>query len=209
MKQINRSNWLEKDSLNNFYGMYRPRKQPDLTEAEEWVVDVMQPTLLDCVPTGVCNLFEAARGIVVYAYYFYPLHALGTQQLSRVAETATDVKYEALGGPKKVPKGKNNMMREATWEDKIDWLDKQGKLHPNIWHMLRKWRNSHSHPSFQELFGSKDSLMFIQRIAQMINGLFSEDPRLMLVIHDANEPANLPDDPWPPFEPDPIGTNTG
>lgn len=209
MKQINRSNWLEKDSPNNFFDIYRPRRQPELTEAEEWIEDVMRPTLLKCVPTDVRNLFEAARGIVVYAYYFYPLHALGTQQLSRVAETATDVKYEALGGPKRVPKGKNNTMSEATWEDKIDWLAEHGKLHPTIWHMTRKWRNSHSHPDFQELFGHMESLEFIQRIAQMINGLFSEDPSLMLVVRDANELANLSDDPWPPFDPDPNGTNAG
>jgi hypothetical protein len=137
------------------------------------------------------------------------LHALGTQQLSRVAETATDVKYETLGGPKKVSKGKNHTKTEATWEDKIDWLAEQGKLDRTIWHLTRRWRNSHSHPSYQEQFGPLESPVFIHRIAQMINGLFSEDPSLMLVVRDANDPADLSDDPWPPFESNLNGTNTG
>ena len=69
MKEINRSNWLEKDSPNKFFDIYRPRRQPELTEAEEWVEDVMRPKLLDCVPTDIHKLFEAARGMTLASLF--------------------------------------------------------------------------------------------------------------------------------------------
>ena len=42
---------------------------------------------------------------------------------------------------------------------------------------------------------------------QMVNGVFSEDPSLMLIMRDANEPADSSVDPSPFFELDPNRIN--
>ena len=50
------------------------------------------------VPRDIVRMFEQARACLAYGFFYYPLYALGIEQLLRVADAALGVKCEAAGG---------------------------------------------------------------------------------------------------------------
>ena len=81
---------------------------------------------LDCAPAGLREMFDVARGAMVYGWFYYPLYALGIEQLFRVAEHAVSLRYEAEGGRKRIscqagpPPNQRTRRRVARYEDKIE-----------------------------------------------------------------------------------------
>ena len=103
-KEIDAQNWLEPDPIVlHFTGM---------EHVHDYVETVLAPKLSENVPHEVMELFEVARGAMLYGYVFYPLYALGAEQLFRVGETALRSKCEQLGMP----------TERRRFVDLINWL---------------------------------------------------------------------------------------
>jgi hypothetical protein len=116
-------------------------------------------------PLEVRRMFEVARGAVVYGYFFYPLHALGAEQLFRVAEAAVTLKCEQMGA-------ETERMR---FVDKIKYLVGAGAVpaqEEDVWQGIRGMRNAASHPNIQTMFDSADALVLLRLVAGKINSLF-------------------------------------
>src|SRR5437016_11236368 len=70
--------------------------------ADDWLKLWKRGSLDSPVPAQIINLFEQARACICYGYFFYPLYALGIEQLTRVADAAATVRCEQLGAPRSI-----------------------------------------------------------------------------------------------------------
>lgn len=164
-KRLTPENWLEPDSIMRVFRY----------SVEEWVHDILQIQLSEDVPLEVRKLFAAARGALCYGYFFYPLYALASEQLTRVAETAVSRKYEAVGGPKRVRSAPESKPRRATFEDKLRYLEEQGLitgLDAIWWVAIREHRNDASHPEDHRPQIPSRAVGRAETLAEKINGLF-------------------------------------
>lgn len=126
------------------------------------------------VPPEVRDLFAAARGALVYGWFFYPLLAIGEQQLHRVADAAIAHRYRALGGP--LTRGG----RLPSLARRIRWLIAEGVIPEEMarrWDAIRELRNIGSHPEFQMLHLPGDALESLAIVADSVDALFVTRPR--------------------------------
>ncbi len=162
-KEITAKNWLELDEvIKHFTGM---------DPAGEYVKAVLGAELSEKVPDGVRALFAVARGAILYGYVFYPLYALGEEQLYRIGEAALTHRCGQLAMPKK-EKGR------TTFWDRVEWLKEQGVISARDaerWHALRRLRNSASHPERQSLLSPGQAMGFLYNLAEDISALFDDD----------------------------------
>ena len=167
-KTITAENWLEVDPIHHHLIVFNE----DLTKRpQETVVRLkmtLEPTLNATVPLEVRRLYEVARGTMVYSNLFYPLYALGAEQLSRVAEAAITERYMTAGGTN----------HQLVFNDKIVWLKKQGVLSAEAaqrWQGIKKGRNRVSHPAQPALFPAGQATAILQGITNEINALFDDE----------------------------------
>lgn len=149
-KKLTAENWLEPDSIMRAFARWSLETGAIyLPTAEERARDIIGIELKESVPVEVRRLFAAAKGALCYGYFFYPLYALASEQLLRVAEAAVARKYEAVDGPKRVRRTPDSKPSRATFEDKLKYLEDKGVIHgPDAiwWGSIREQRNSASHP---------------------------------------------------------------
>jgi hypothetical protein len=166
-KEINEQNWLEPDEVSKGFVKISPAGISPVS-GEDWLRHILAPKLLDAVHPDVQKLFEVARGALVYGYFFYPLYALGEQQLFRVAEAAVSCKCKAMGEPN--PK--------KTFEEKIEWLANRGVISETdipMWHAIRNLRNFASHPKSQLIISPGEAISSLKLVSEKINALFNEN----------------------------------
>lgn len=109
MKRIDHDNWLRADA----------RDQRDFTDADRWREAFLGIRLDSAVPADVARMFEAARGGMLYGYFFQPLLAMGVEQCYRVLERGARIRCDQAGLP-------------------VTCADSQGKPHPlSFAHNLR------------------------------------------------------------------------
>ena len=92
-RQLDVNNWLEVNPLMQTTVISAPGGDP----REAWFETLSEFQLDDAVPGDIARLFEAARSMLLYGLFFYPLIALGADQLVRVVETAVRMRCLALG----------------------------------------------------------------------------------------------------------------
>jgi len=164
-KQLHNENWLLPDPESLAYSSIELDGVVFEKKPEEWIRQIFSPQLSDNVPLEVKNLFEVARGALVYGFLYFPLYTLAAEQLFRVAETAITLKCVLLNCPQK-----------RTFEKKLNWLKERGVLstiEEKSWQKVRKYRNASSHPDDQEMFPPGWAIDFLFYITENINKLFS------------------------------------
>ena len=165
-KKLTKENWKLPDPFNDYFiklNLYTGEKFKitDDERAEEF----LEIELADSIPIEVRRQFEAVRGAMLYGCFFYPLFALGTDQLLRVAESAVTHKCLIRGLAKK----------SARYEIKLQKLKDAGHLTTNDydeWDLLRKMRNESSHSKIQTVFPAFEAISILKDIAGKINRLF-------------------------------------
>ena len=165
-KEIILSNWLEPDDALKGFVRISPDGQPHTITGEEYLQHILRPKLHASVPSDVQALFEVARGVMVYGYFFYPLYTLAVEQLFRVVEATLAHKYKALRAPKS----------RRTFEKRIEWLVEEGVISRQEsarWHAARQMRNAASHPERQMILTPGNAIGILERVADDINSLFS------------------------------------
>jgi hypothetical protein len=166
-KQINQQNWLDQDPAMAIYD------KVDLTtgtaepaRGEDWLDVVLQLQLQSSVPQEVQELFEQARGALVYGYFYYPLYTLGMIEVYRVAEAAVAHKCKELNvSPSSRKYG-------ATFDENIQELARRGVLQPADWAGIRSARNFGSHLKEQMIIVPAMAIMAVQQVVEKINALF-------------------------------------
>lgn len=159
-KKITVDNWREPDEISSLF-INIP--------LNEWINIILEPNLIETVPTEIKKLFEVARSALVYGYFFYPLYTLGFEQLFRVAEAAVTLKCKTMEAPRAICKGR--------FQKKVKYLVEMQVI-PNqkeeIWNAIRGLRNIASHPQDQSILAPGEAIGKLARIANEINSLFSK-----------------------------------
>lgn len=167
-KKLDENNWLEPDKALNGLHRVLPNGSTRPILPNEWIEDIQKPKLDDLIPFEIQKLFEVARGTMIYGYFFYPIFTLASEQFTRVAETAMNIKCSELN----CPKSKN------TFRKKIDWLLQESVLSDasyKKWQSTVQLRNKFSHPSRQNIFNPAMAINLMDAIAKNINQLFNEN----------------------------------
>lgn len=165
-KKLTKENWKSPDPFNDYFikiNLYTGEKFQitDDQRAEEFLKIELVPS----VPIEVRRQFEAARGAMLYGCFFYPLFALGTDQLFRVAESAVTHKCSI----------RNLAKKSARYEIKLQKLKDSGYLtatEHEEWEYLRKMRNEFSHSKIQTVFPAFEAISILRNVADKINRLF-------------------------------------
>lgn len=134
--------------------------------ASDWLDVFLQPQLLPSVPDEIRDVFESARGAIIYGYSYYPLYFLGTAELFRVADAAVARKCQDLNAPPSKKKF------GPSFDENIKWLSTQGVLQEADWEPVRHSRNFASQQKDRSIITPAMSHIVLTRIAERINALF-------------------------------------
>ena len=171
MKTLTKGNWKELDPVGEvFLWLNTETGETGSLFPDRWLDEVLRPQLTENVPEDVVQLFEAARGAMLYGCFYYPLFALGKDQLHRVAEAAVTVKYETLRGPTRKDK-----RHQADFNSRIAWLKANSHMTPedwDEWNWVRKARNEGSHLNSKRIYPPMPSVLALEETALRINRLF-------------------------------------
>ena len=113
-------------------------------------------------------MFEVARGALCYGYYFYPMFALGAEQLYRVSEAAVRHKHAELNGTQKLTE---------TFRDMLRWLRTQNVLNETQfqrWDAVRDLRNMTTHAQEQNILLPGEAGTSLEVATELINSLFGD-----------------------------------
>jgi hypothetical protein len=164
MKTINHENWLLAD----------PGGKDRNADAGKWREALLGIRLDPAVDREVARMFEAARGGMLYGYFFQPLMAMGLEQCYRVLE-----------------RGARARCLQADLA--VSCADSQGKQHPLsfghnlralaklgliteadlvLWHQARELRDWVADPAHQALLTLDHGVTALARAAELLGRLF-------------------------------------
>jgi len=166
--KVNQDNWNKPDERT--LTVFEITKMEDEVGAtqEEMIEEILKPKLDKSVPIEVREVFEVARTVLVYGYYFYPFYTLGEEQLTRVLECAAYKKCEEINAP---PGAMGNFHRH------ICHLSKQGIIEEDDkerWKACKDLRNEYSHLKRQNLIMPLQAIGTIKTATELINSLYQK-----------------------------------
>jgi hypothetical protein len=87
-KRMTPENWKTGDDIFHW---------PQPIAEDKWVKACLGPQLKPIVPQDIRELFEVARGSMIYGWFYYPLITLAKEQFARIMETAARERCRQLG----------------------------------------------------------------------------------------------------------------
>lgn len=165
MKVIDHDNWLLADAAG----------RGQVADVRAWRQAFLGIGLDPTVPQDVVRLFEAARGGMLYSYFFQPLLISGVEQCYRALESGARVRCAQMGVD-------------------VYFTDKQGKVHPlsfghnlrllakhgliedadmTLWHHARELREWVALPAHQAALTLEHGVTALSRAAALLNKLFN------------------------------------
>jgi hypothetical protein len=167
-KVLTPTNYTERDEANDAFGRINESGQVAPVAGADRARAFLAVELGAHVAQEVRDLFEVARGTMLYGEFFYPLYTLGDEQTHRVADAAAHHRYLQLGG--ELVDG-----RVPSFRRRIAWLIEHGAIPTEEeprWDAYRELRNIASHPDFQQLHSPVDALASLRLVAQSVDALF-------------------------------------
>jgi hypothetical protein len=150
-KVITAANWMEPDPvLRYFVRLNTQSGEISRTSAEEWVAAFMEPRLGEGVPEQVAELVEAARGAMLYGWFFYSLYAMAEDQLFIAAEAALRERYVAVTGAQAAHERLPRFNRLRIWALKQGLIGERDRI---WWEGAERLRNATTHTPIQRLAG--------------------------------------------------------
>ena len=167
IKALSLENWRSPDPLMcNLVMFSNDSGMSSSMSGHDWASIILEPTLAERVPNEILQLFEVARGSMLYGYFFYPLYTLAFEQLTRVAEAAVSEKCKQIETCKSI----------KTFDKKLKHLQCKNVLSEakkEQWDSLRKLRNIASHPDQPTILPPGPSVQMVAITAGLINELFT------------------------------------
>lgn len=173
-KRLTANNWDQPDETSAIW-VRRSRLVPGeiAVDGSAWARQFLAVDLTGPVPRDVADLFEVARGTLLYGWFYYPLYAIGEEQLHRVADTASVIRYQELSGP---PNKRGNV---PSFAERIEWLVSRAVIaaeREHQWEAIRALRNIGTHARFQALHTPNDVLRSLGIVADNVSALFAAMP---------------------------------
>ena len=165
-KKLTLENWQKPDEINKYFikRNFSTGETKEITENDRTKL-FLKYELSENVPINVRKQFETARGALLYGYYFYPLFALGIDQLYRVAESAITHKCVNLSLTNK----------DSSYRKKLNQLKKHKIIDKDEfrkWESFRELRNLYTHSTSQSLYPHWEADFTLKSITKEINSLF-------------------------------------
>src|SRR4051794_24132114 len=95
-KRLSPGNWREADPVSTQFWRNSRLVGPIAMDGHDWARTFLAVELKGHVPESIRDLFDVARGALVYGWFFYPLFRLGEDQLHRVVEAAAAARYQQV-----------------------------------------------------------------------------------------------------------------
>jgi len=111
-KVLTVENWNRHDTQSAHLVLVDRQGVERTPTGDGWVERILKPQLNGTIPGEVAEMFEVARGILVYGWFYYPLFTAGAEKMYFVIETAVSDRCSQL----RAPKGRK------TFKQKIDWM---------------------------------------------------------------------------------------
>lgn len=175
MKKLTKVNWRALDPVISSGALVRLSLMDGSVktmEPDDWAEYLLRPELSPFVPTEVRELFDVARGAMIYGLFFFPLFTLGLEQAFRVAEAATKMKAEAVG-ISLLTRGS----RPKAFAALLDELHACGALSAadyTAWVGIRKLRNAGTHAEQMTILTPGVAVAQLSSLAETINRLFDK-----------------------------------
>jgi hypothetical protein len=154
--RITPENWLAPDRKDYMpFGIGR----------DDWIKYFLEPRLdVATVPQKVIQVFEIARGALIYSWFFYPLATLGMEQCARVAEFAIRERCLAIS------------QEQGIFFENIRTLAVAGIISAedeSRWQAVRNLRNNSSHPERLTFTDPGQALTLVHSMVELINRIFN------------------------------------
>ena len=167
IKALCLENWMIPDPLmGNLVMFSNDGGMASSMSGHDWASTILEHNLAERVPNEIFQLFEVARGSMLYGYFFYPLYTLAFEQLTRVAEAAVSEKCKQIGICKSI----------KTFDKKLKYLQCNNVLSDvkkAQWDSLRKLRNIASHPDQPTILPPGPIVGMVAITVGLINELFT------------------------------------
>lgn len=164
-KQLTPANWDKHDPTSRHFVLIDKNGVQRTPMGSKWAKLILDPKLCPSVPDDIVEMFEVARGILVYGWFFYPLYTAGSEQLFHVHEAAVAHRCDQLNTPKTV----------RTFATRLDWLFDQGHLTEQRfrqWTASRGLRNCAAHKKSQSIYDPTMAVSNVDIAVELINELF-------------------------------------
>lgn len=163
-KRLTSANWREYDpTASHIVRVENHNTYP--INGDEWADIFLGPQLNSRVPREVVDLFEVARGVMCYGYYFYPIYTVGSEQLYRVLDAALAHCCHGLEAPSDI----NSFFKRVVWLSDQKIISNTRKVQ---WEAARHLRNSSSHATRQSIYDPTAAARSVYIAAELINELF-------------------------------------
>lgn len=164
MKVINHDNWLMADAEG----------RAQVADARVWRQAFLAIRLDPRVPQDVARLFEAARGSMLYGYFFRPLLATGVEQCYRVLESGARARCTQIGLAVffNDSQGKTHPL---SFGHNLNALVKQGLIEAAdliLWQQARELREWVAEPEHQAVLTLNHGVTALSRAAELLEKLF-------------------------------------
>ena len=176
VKHLTAENWLQADETGRAFGAINLLTgERRAASGDGWAEQFLAVDLNAAAPVEIRDMWEVARGLALYGWFYYPLYAIAEHQLRRVADAAVLHRYKQAGGAankKPDPEG------ELSWpgfKRRVDWLIANEIIAPEKrqrWDTMRDLRNETTHASIRHLVMPIDVLRLLDLLAPEIDALF-------------------------------------
>ena len=164
MKLINHDNWLQADAGGaNRFG-----------DDRQWREAIFHVRLEGTVDREVARLFEAARGGLLYGYFFQPLLAMGVEQCYRVLESGARARC-AEAGLAVSCNDNQGRAHPLSFGHNLRALMKQGLIPDEdllLWQQAREMREWVAAPAHQSLLTLDHGVTALTRVAELLGRLY-------------------------------------
>lgn len=165
MKNLDHENWLLADGD----GKALP------ADVRNWREAFLCVTLGAAVPEALRRMFEAARGGMLYGYFFQPLMAMGLEQCYRTLERAARMRCEQLGLAVTCADSQGRS-HPLSFSHNLRALGKQGLIageEQTRWQQVKELRDWLTSPEHQGVVTHEHAVIALARTAELLDRLFS------------------------------------
>jgi hypothetical protein len=164
MKAIDHDNWLLSDAGG----------RGQVADARKWREAFLSIRLDPAVHREVARMFEAARGGMLYGYFFQPLLAMGVEQCYRALEYGARTRCVQAGLPVYCADSRGGQ-HPLSFGHNLRALDKLGLIaEPDLkrWRQAREMRDWVAAPEHQAAVTLDHGVTALSRAAELLGRLF-------------------------------------
>ena len=164
MKVIDHDNWLLADAAG----------RGQVADVRAWRQAFLGIRLDPAVPQDISRLFEAARGSMLYSYFFQPLLISGVEQCYRALESGARTRCAQMGVDVYCA-DKNGKAHPLSFGHNLQLLAKQELIEDadmTLWRQARELRDWVALPAHQASLTLEHGVTALSRAAALLGKLF-------------------------------------